>query len=484
MGFKWVHKSLFLTISLLLVAGCSAGPAAKEKETQQSLKVMFGDEGYFYQTYGDLFAMKYPNIDIEVVSTNSLYNGEQTDMDKAFSDFVEKEQPDVIMMDNNNFEKFTSEGKLMELDTLIDKDKYSTDTIFPGLLEMLKEKGGGKLYGLAPSFYGSVIYYNADLFAKYGVEVPHDGMTWQEILETARRFPADGDEKTRIYGYGEQYGGTTLENLASRIASTQGLKAINPDTMKITLDTDSWKQTYKLAQDALASNAIYNPKDGGFQGGTMEEYYQSQPFLMGRMAMTVDGVYFLQNLKQAKSSIKDYKPFQIGIAAGPADPSNPDTSRDIYLGRIFGIRANSPNVDAAWEFMKFVNGDEYAKIKSRTMNDGVLSRMGMSKEYDGVSLDAFYKLKPSPEDTYRNMEKVPNDFYTQYYPIVSKEIGLVESKSKSVDEALKAIQQEGQVILDKAVKEQASKKDSDSAEGAGDGVAGGPSITVETKSAN
>ncbi|OAB43504.1 hypothetical protein [Paenibacillus glacialis] len=60
------------------------------------------------------------------------------------------------------------------------------------------------------------------MFAKYGVEVPHDGMTWQEIIDIARRFPTEGDEKTRVYGLGSEYG-MSMENLASSIANTQGL---------------------------------------------------------------------------------------------------------------------------------------------------------------------------------------------------------------------------------------------------------------------
>ncbi len=484
MGYKWLHKPLILAVSLLLIAGCSTGPA-KQKETQQSLKIMFGDEGYFYQTYGDLFGMKYPNIDIEIISMQSMSNVEQQDYQKAYQDFVEKEQPDIIMTDAGNYDTFASEGLLMELDTLIDRDKYDTSTIFPGLIDLLKENGGGKLYGLAPAFYGSVIYYNADLFAEYGVELPHDGMTWQELIDTARRFPVDGDEKTRIYGFGEQYGGMTLESLASRIVYTQGLQAINPNTMKVTLNTDSWKQAYKTAFDAIESNAFYNPQEGGFQGGTMDEYYKSQPFLMGRMAMTMDSLSFLQEFKEAKSAIKDYKPFQVGIAAGPVDPATPDQTREIYFGRILSIRANSPNVDAAWEFLKFVNGDEYAKIKSRTMNNGVSSRMGVTKEFDGVSLEPFYKLKPVIDNSNANMDKIPITFYEKYQPIVSREMDLVQKKSKSIDEALRTIEEEGQAQLDIAVKEQANKKNSDASsnESAGGEDGAGISATVESNSA-
>lgn len=456
MRSKWVRKMLLVLLCGVLFTGCSS-VSTKETVQRSSFKIMYVNEAYFSIQYGDLFAMQYPDIDIEVITTDSIYTGEQ-DYNKALADFIEQKQPDVVILSLDNYEKFAAEGKLLELDTLIERDKYDIGSIYPALIEILKKKGDGKLYGLAPSFYGNALFYNADLFAKYGVDVPHDGMTWQEIIDTARRFPTDGDEKTRVYGFGSDYG-MSMEELASAIAGTQGLKYINTDTIRITLNTDSWKQAYKLAKDAVDSGTIYNPYDDGFQSGTIEDFYQSQLFLMGRSAMTTSSSYLLSNIKDAKNTLNDYKPFQVGIVAGPVDPAEPDKSRDIHFNELFAIRANSPNADAAWEFLKFVNGEQFAKIKSRSLNNGLLSRMGYSKEYDGVSLDVFYKLQPNLDGAGSlDNDKIPQSFYSQYQPIVDRELKLVEEKKKSIEEALQTIEQEGQAVLDKAVKDEASKK--------------------------
>lgn len=474
--------TLVALAGMVLLTGCTAAPK-KEANVQRSLKVMFYDESYFFSQYGDLFAMQHPDVDVEIISTNSIYsgnNGVVTDYDKAVRDFIDKEQPDIVMIGTDNYAKMVEDGKLMELDSLIEQDKYKTDTIYPALLDMLKEKGGGKLYGLSPTFYGNTIFYNADLFNKYGIELPHDGMTWQEILDLARRFPTDGDEKSRIYGYGTNYG-LSVSNLVSQIASSEGLIDVNPDTLKVTVNTDSWKRVYKLALDTFEANSVYNPKDGGFMGGSMEEYYQSQPFLMGRMALTIDGPYLLQNLKEAKSSLKDYKPFEVGMVAGPVDPADPESTRNIYFSDIFAIRAGSPNADAAWDFLKFINGEDFAKVKSRTLNNGLLSRMGYSKEFDGHSLEVFYKLKPKlSEDMYARADKIPTEFYSAYQPIVDREINLVMEKKKSLDEALQTIQEEGQAALDKAVKDKEANKGKEGENTGSAGSAGSASDTVIT----
>lgn len=471
---------------LVLLAGCGPAPT-KQSDVRRSLKVMFWDEGYFFQQYGDLFSMRYGDVDIEVVSTNSMYRGGAVieDQYQATLDFIEEQKPDVVMVDSSSYEKMVSDGKLMELDSFITRDKYDTESIYPALIEMLKEKGAGKLYGLSPTFQGQALFYNVDLFNKYGIDPPQNNITWQEIFDLARRFPTDGDADSRVYGYGAQYG-MNFSSLASMISSTEGLSQVNPDTMKVTMNTDAWKRAYKLAFDALESGSVYNPEDGGFSGGSMEDYYKSQLFLMGRMAMTLGDPYTLQNMKESKTYIKDYNSFEIGIVAGPVDPADPETSRNIYFSDIFAIRADSPNADAAWDFIKFINGEEYAKVKSRTLNNGLLSRMGYSKEYDGYSLDAFYALKPKLDQSasYERMSKIPSDFYMQFYTVQEEQLKLVQEKKKSVEEALQAMEQEGQVILDKAIKDQEANKGKEDtgSNGAESSSTSGGGISIEVGS--
>jgi len=68
-------------------------------------------------------------------------------------------------------------------------------------LKMLRERGvGGKLYGLAPTFNSKALFYNVDLFGEYGIDPPTDSMSWEEVLNLARRFPKDGDPETKAYG--------------------------------------------------------------------------------------------------------------------------------------------------------------------------------------------------------------------------------------------------------------------------------------------
>ncbi|RUT45207.1 hypothetical protein EJP82_16130 [Paenibacillus anaericanus] len=57
------------------------------------------------------------------------------------------------------------------------------------------------------------------------------------------------------------------------------------------------------------------------------------------------------------------------------------------------------------------------------------------------------------------MDKIPSEFYSHYQPIVDREMVQVQNKQKSLDEALRSIQNEGQVVLDQVIKNKVIKKE-------------------------
>jgi multiple sugar transport system substrate-binding protein len=455
MKFKRLHKIVLVLTCILLVAGCTSLPDQNKAGEKRTVRIMVYDESYFYQEYGDLFNLKFPNTQIEIVSSSKLYDrsdkGEKYDFNEALCKFLQEEQPDVLLLEPTSIQKLAVGGKLVELQPLIDRDKYDLTTYSQGVLESLKKLGDGKLFALTPQFNINAIFYNADLFKKYGVEPPHDGMTWQEVFDTARRFPIDGSEKERVYGF-ELQAGMSMDELVSIIGNSQGLLFYDKKTKKITINTDTWKNLYKMTKDMVDSKALYLSSGGG--SGSIEE---SQPFLNGRAAMTVNASYYLNNIKQAATNTKDYKGFELGIAAGPVDHTDPTKTRG-YVSTLFAIRADSSNIEAAWDFVKFANGEEVAKVKSKLINYGLSTRQGISKEYNGVSLEPFYKLQPRIDANIDDSERLPSEFIGQYYTILNREVKLFKENKKTVDEALNTVQVEAQVALDQAFKVQGHTK--------------------------
>ncbi|CAH0118425.1 hypothetical protein PAE9249_00912 [Paenibacillus sp. CECT 9249] len=465
---RWKLKGLLAVLLVAAVLG-GCGTGAKEAlpkldaEAEGTLRVMFWDENYFFQKYGNLFATQFPNIEIEVVSTRSMYSDMDEsgvfDYKKAFRKFVDKEQPDVLMMNIESYEELAAEGMLYDLESVIAQDKFDTAGMLPSVVELLREKGGGKLYGLAPTFYSNALYYNVDLFNEHQIDLPRDQMSWQELFDLAKRFPTGGDEKERIYGLQLRSYQSSIFDLINSMGQTEDLAFLSGDGEKLTFDSDNWRRVFDMGVNAIKSGAVYTPKQQDMMGGmTMEEYYSRDLFISGRVGMILGATYYMRELEQASEMSKTIKKFQWDLVTIPVNPADPETSSELSLSDIFSVNANSANQRAAWEFIKYINGEQFAKIQSRSFDGDLLTRTSIMKNTDNRNIEAFYKLKPK-STTNNTWEKMPSNFYGTLTNLFNEEAQQVVDGKKTTEEALSAIQEKGQLELIKAKEEEKKQKE-------------------------
>lgn len=460
---NWLKTGTVVLAAASLVTGCfGGGTGGKEtlktmgKDEKATIKVMYYDERSLFSQYGSLFLAKYPNIDIQVVSTQSIKYEPGKDMNKAYEAFIDEQQPDVLMLSSDNYEKLAANGKLYELDSVIGQDKFDIGNILPSVTDYLKAKGGGKLYGLAPNFYSQALFYNKDLFAKYGVPEPKDQMSWEELFELARRFPTTGDEKERVYGFMMNAYSDNLYDTATSVGAAKGLNILDPENKKMTIDTESWRNVFKLVFDTVKSGAIYRPKPDDNQMRSFsseEDFLLRDPFVAGKVAMTMNGSYQLDQLKQAKTALKD-RAFNWDVVTMPVDPQNPNAGTGLNVSQIFAVNAKSANTRAAWEFVKYINGDEFARVMSKSSMNGMYTRAAYIKDAEGHHLEAFYKLKMSDNEMYKGYDKLPQTFFQSFMGIAEQETKDAYDGKKTVEDALKAMQEKGQQTLMSAAEQQ------------------------------
>lgn len=456
MAKRWI-PALVAGVFALTLGGCSLfGGSSKqvlkdmEKDQKATLKIVYWDEQNFMQKYGYMFMAKYPNIDVEVLTTRSLYSGgEVKDYNKVFLDFIQKEQPDVFMVQPDQLEKMSADQLLYELDPVIQEDGFDIQNIQPAIIEYIKMKGNGKLYGLSPTFSGRAMFVNKDLFDKNGVELPQGKKNWDEILQLAQRFPTSGDEKSRIYGYaGPEYQSDPY-TLILQIATDSGLKMENQG--KVTLQTPSWKSLVEQVVSAFKSGAVLQEQNQGGSSMSEEEWLLRNKFVAGRAAMSMGDPYLLQTINQAAQVLKDRKfnweiiPAPQGIDASP--------TTNFYLNELFVINAKSPNLRPAWEFLKYINGDEMARVHSKIPTE-LWSRTSYQTMKDGKSLEAFYQLTYNP-----NEAPADNDYTALQYMVreaFNQELKAVIGGTKTVDQALAVVEQEAFKQLDMMKKQKES----------------------------
>lgn len=459
----------------LLIGGCSFGGAEKQDDdTPQTLKVMYYDEQSFFQQYGMLYYALHPNVEIEVVSNQSVYRSNTPATPEELIDkmkkFIEEEKPDVIMADGQLYRQLAEDGKLFDLETKVKEKTYKADTLVPGYLDYMRELGGGKLYGLAPNIYSQVVYYNKDLFAKHGVELPTDSMSWEQMLNLAKRFPTDGDEADRVYGLTLGYQSDPFQ-LGNMIATSQRLSMVNPADMKVTIDTPAWKKAFETAIDALKSDALYKQKDN-FTSGSYEEYLLSDPFIAGKAAMKVEGNYMLSQIKQAQENeqVKDKVIKNWDIVTMPVDPQYPDQSPYTSMPSLFAVNAASPNADTASEFVTYITSEEFARVTSKSQQGNLSIRTTAYDDKEGHNIKAFYALKPVNNPMNDQYEKLPASFWGSMNGIMQSAVQGAYDGNKSLDEALAEAQTQLQAALLQA---QQDEKNAPAASNA-------PSVSVES----
>ncbi|MBH5319991.1 extracellular solute-binding protein [Paenibacillus sp. GSMTC-2017] len=452
---KWLKKAAPIVLAVSLLTGCSFGGDKEGKAKEQStLKVMYYDESSFFREYGMLFSAIYPEVDIQVVETSSLYRsgneGEEVDREKLQQEFIEKEKPDLLMLDIKDYEKMAEEGKLYDLDTYVVKDKFNTEGLIPGMVDYMKELGGGQLYGMPSSVSSQVLYYNKALFDKYGVPHPTDQMNWADVIGLARQFPTDGEPADRVYGLKVGYSGA-LSDFSTMLADSEGLKYVDPKTKKMTINTPGWATSVQTALDAIKSKALYfEDPNNSMNGGSYEDYLLKNPFISGRLAMTIDGTYFMNEIKEATNYIKEEGAVvkDWDMVTVPVSAQLPDESSSAYYSSIFSIAKDSPNADAAWKFISYISSEEYARVKAKMIDySGLPIHTKYIKDDEGRNFAAFYKLKPSRNNQYSDFDKLPPQFGMMFHDIMNKEFKEIQDGKKEIEESLEYLQVKGDELL-------------------------------------
>lgn len=429
-----MKRQLSLLLAAIIFISVLSTACSSSKESIQyegdsemiaTLKVMTNaDQDYFMKEYGDMFRVKYPNIEFKVVNYTSI----------NFKEVIEKEKPDLFTLSLKEYEQLVQEDGLYDLNTLIINDKFNLDGIHPGIVDYLKQLGKGKLYGLISEFQSKAIYYNKDLFDKYSIPYPQDQMTWKELIQLAKRFPAE-DGVSGLY----------MQNfsvLAENVSLSQHLNEVNVKDMKVTLNTESYKDIFNMIMDAYESKAVVLPDIDTF------EVYD--PFITGTSAMTVDYYYYINNkINWAKEEKGDKFHLNWELATAPVNESSRDTSQYFTIGGCMSINAESGQKQAAWEFIKFVHSEEFAKAKSKTPGFYIPTRTEYTYNPEGKRIEAFYNLKPDVNSVYVDYELLPKGFYGNIRGIINSEGKAVMVGAKSLDEAMASMQERGQQLLDK-----------------------------------
>lgn len=125
-----------------------------------------------------------------------------------------------------------------DISELIKKHKFDLNQLEPTSIEIQRQLADGGIYGLPYSTNSLATYYNKELFDKFGVPYPKDGMTWEDINDLTKRMSrADGDT---------QYRGLILSMDHTTMLDPLSPTFIEMKTNKPLFTTEKFKQSFQM----------------------------------------------------------------------------------------------------------------------------------------------------------------------------------------------------------------------------------------------
>lgn len=182
-------KLLIVSVILATLTGCGSNTASEETEVnvaKATSKIAFSwwgnDPRHLYTMEGvDLFMQQ--NQDINVEYKYGIWNGYET-RNKVFMN--SHTEPDVMQINFGWLSQYSPDGTgyydLYQLKDYIDLSGYTEADLSFGEMN-------GKLNALPIAYNSTVIYYNEDLYKKYGLPVPE---TWEDLFTCAEVMREDG----------------------------------------------------------------------------------------------------------------------------------------------------------------------------------------------------------------------------------------------------------------------------------------------------
>ncbi|CAG7649268.1 ABC transporter substrate-binding protein [Paenibacillus allorhizosphaerae] len=225
-------------------------------------------------------------------------------------------------------------GLLYDISDLMKKYKFDTSRFDSLAFEQMKQETAGIIAGIPLSgTNGGLLHYNKDLFDKFGVPYPKDGMTWDDVYEIAKIM-------TRAEG-GIQYRGFSdrwMETFFTQNPFGEPMLSLTED--KAAVDTDKWR---KIGENW---KRFYTMPGLKFDSTTINKDLDWKEFIKGNSAMTT----FVSR------NFMDWN-FAWDIVSMPTYKELPGIARLADFRSVY-ITSSSKNKDAAFQVAAWLASDE------------------------------------------------------------------------------------------------------------------------------
>ncbi|WP_282935963.1 extracellular solute-binding protein [Paenibacillus sp. RC67] len=382
---KNILHLLVPSILLVSITACSGGdkPSVGVKDSAAPAAFKMGTEPIelfivsasgdsvesFNDRFQDLIAAKYPNVKL----TYLPWKKEGPSIQEMIT---AGQQIDLYFDSIGIFSTVQNYQLQMDMTDLIKKHNLDLGSLEPVTVEAAKIASGGKEMWGVPVFNNNlVMYYNKDLFDKFGVSYPKEQMTWDELNELSKKLGRTDDSNVYV-GY------TTSANHALRM-NQLSQPYLKQDGLKSAITSDNWRKYYETA--------FLTPyKASGLDAFTSKNNRMPN-FLTQEAAM-------FMYLSSAMFINKEYETLNWDMVPIPTFKDMPGVGSQPYP-TFFSVTSTSKHKDEATEIVKYLVSEEVQmKLSKKGImpvlnNDAVKKAFGQDSKFKSKNLKAVFTNK-------------------------------------------------------------------------------------------
>ncbi len=217
---------------------------AEAEDVQEPVKVTaysywreFSDD-YWKQVLINPVKEKHPHIDLEIIIPK---DGNGTNHLKEL--IVANEAPDLVISDIGTAPGIAELGYNYDMTELVANSDIDMVHFDQNVLEYIRALDvNGGLITMPYSSNFIALFYNKDIFDRFGQEYPYDGITFPEVVELARNLTRTEDNQKYI-GFDHN----SIHFLAGGITRD----FFDPETGLANLSTPEWRMAYELLVELI-----------------------------------------------------------------------------------------------------------------------------------------------------------------------------------------------------------------------------------------
>lgn len=280
----------------------------------------------------------YKNIEVELMT---IPDYESSIMGKLNGG----EEIDVIHTPDNMVSYFAEQEVLTDLTPYMEQSGFDESKYYKSMMDLGKSTVDGKQYMMPRDYSKMVTYFNKEIFAAAGVEVPKMGWTWADFLDTCEQLKGKIDSKYYVIDASMEYAILNYSILASN-----GVDKYLDDTFSLVSDTSKMKAGMEMAKELVIKGYAPNP-DG----------YKSGSFFKKTAAMTFDVRPAFSSFASTDMA-NDFDVVNFPLIGG-------EENGKIATGTSgFSIYTGSSKKNMAWAFINYVMSEDGQKELTQSGN--------------------------------------------------------------------------------------------------------------------